>query len=281
MTSERKVGLGPGQTVAAEGELRAEKIEALRKYVMRVRFKNETMSESMLTTETFLPVPRRTWEVKVDGKLDEWRGRAAQVRPEQMTEEYFNPLRGKGLEDLAAATWLAWDESGLYMAIEAKDDRVVLSEAPTVWDFDSLQIACDPLRDDPPRAGFEREDFELEIARMRDGKVFLDAGRFPEGKIESVVEQTVKVAVEPLERGGGLSYEIFIPAELFHPARWELHSLLGFNFILNDNDGEGREGWWELAPGIGYGKEPFQYPAMWLVEEQQKINSQDRQDGQD
>jgi len=205
--------------------------------------------------------------VKVDGRLDEWRGRGAQVRPEQMKEEDFNPSRNGGLKDLAATTWMAWDEDGLYMAIEAKDDRAMLSDVPTAWDYDSLQIACDPLRDAEPRAGFEREDFELEIARMRDGKVFLDAGRFPEGKIESVVEQTVKVAVEPLPDGAGLAYEIFIPAELFHPAKWGKFSLVGFNFILNDNDGEGREGWWELAPGIGYGKEPFQYPAMWLVGE--------------
>ena len=33
-----------------------------------------------------------------------------------------------------------------------------------------------------------------------------------------------------------------------------------FNLLVNDNDGEGRDGWMHIAPGIGENKNPDRFP---------------------
>ena len=33
-----------------------------------------------------------------------------------------------------------------------------------------------------------------------------------------------------------------------------------FNLLINDNDGEGRDGWIQIAPGIGDEKNPGKFP---------------------
>ena len=33
-----------------------------------------------------------------------------------------------------------------------------------------------------------------------------------------------------------------------------------FNLLVNDNDGEGRDGWIHIAPGIGDAKNPDKFP---------------------
>lgn len=51
----------------------------------------------------------------------------------------------------------------------------------------------------------------------------------------------------------------------FRWRRWESavrHSatVSRFNLIVNDNDGQGRKGWIQVAPGLGGNKDAEQYP---------------------
>ncbi len=34
------------------------------------------------------------------------------------------------------------------------------------------------------------------------------------------------------------------------------------NILVNDNDGEGRRGWLEWAPGMGFTKDPSRFPKV-------------------
>ena len=54
-------------------------------------------------------------------------------------------------------------------------------------------------------------------------------------------------------------YEAAFPVGIFLPMKLTEGTVFGFNFIHNDNDGSGREGWLELTPGIGWGKNPYHY----------------------
>lgn len=40
----------------------------------------------------------------------------------------------------------------------------------------------------------------------------------------------------------------------------QLKAGIQFNLLINENDGEGRDGWLQIAPGIGEAKVPEKYP---------------------
>lgn len=44
------------------------------------------------------------------------------------------------------------------------------------------------------------------------------------------------------------------------PRPEQLKRGIQFNLLVNDNDGEGRDGWMQIAPGIGEAKNPELYP---------------------
>lgn len=55
-------------------------------------------------------------------------------------------------------------------------------------------------------------------------------------------------------------YEIRIPLAALGIGRQALRDGFRFNLIVNDNDGQGRKGWIQVAPGLGGNKDAEQYP---------------------
>lgn len=208
------------------------------------------------------PIPRLAHPVAIDADLSEWTGPPTLASPE-FTEVDFNPNLTRGPADIAARGWLAWSEEGLHLAIEITDDVIALPPDRMIWDFDGLQFALDTRHDARGLEGFDDDDIEIEIGLLTDGSVLVFTGHYPPGRVEEVVPRESQVAVSA--RGNRLTYEALLPAAVLDPMTFEPGALFGFNLIQNDNDGAGREGWLELAPGIGWGKEPAQYPTGILL----------------
>jgi hypothetical protein len=217
-------------------------------------------------TYSFILVPKLTQPIKIDGELSDWKGIAPVINPENLKVELFNKNAYTGANDITATAYLAWDSGKLYIAIDETDDKVKLPNPPTVWDQDSLQVAIDGLNDAEPGNGFDNNDFEFEIALTEDGKNYIAAGQYPAGRIESIVPEKVQLAIKQKPNGKGLIYELMIPEEVVTPLTFETGRIFGFNFILNDNDTGLRKGWLELAPGIGWGKEPALFNDIIFVE---------------
>jgi len=199
---------------------------------------------------------------KIDGSLEDWRAYPRNVSVDMLAEVDFNPNLKGGPEDISASGWLAWDNDNLYLALEVHDDHISLPESTVIWDFDSLQIAIDGQNDAATDETFDENDFEFEIALLRDDSLMVYATQYPEGHIASVVEQECEVAVVRQDEKDRMVYEIRIPTTVLPQLELTEGRVMGFNFILNDNDGPyptDREGWLELTPGIGYGKEPVLY----------------------
>lgn len=201
-------------------------------------------------------------EVTIDGSLDEWQAFEKNLTSALFNEEDFNPNLSGGEDDISASGWIAWEPGALLLALEVHDDSLTFSDVMSVWDYDSLQIALDGLNDAQRDENFDSNDFEFEIARMRDGSNLIFAGHYPEGRIPEIVERECDLAISIDEEGGTIKYELRIPDSVITPASVEEGRVLGFSLIHNDND-EGRigarEGWLELTPGIGYGKHPWEY----------------------
>jgi hypothetical protein len=228
---------------------------------------SERTSEAALIF-TPLKVFRRTGEVKIDGDLSEWEKYEKNLRADMMKEEDFNPNLNGGADDISASGWLAWDDEALYLALEVRDDAIHLAKDTVLWNFDSLQVGFDMANDGVANVPYDQNDYELEIAKLRDGSNLIYPGHFPPGLIESVVKDETDLAIVVDKEKHTIRYELRIPGAILPPLELVPGRVFGFNFIHNDND-EGhelkREGWLELAPGIGYGKDPvlFHDAILW------------------
>ncbi len=224
----------------------------------------------VVTTETLrlMPVPRVGTPPTIDGDLSEHTGREPNLAPRLFAEVDFNPARTEGPDDLALRGWLAYDEDALYLAVEARDDALHFPASNVVWNHDSLQVAIDGQNDARPGETFDGNDFEIQVARLRDGSDLVYATQYPEGFIASVVEDRTDLAIAVDEEAGTIRYEMRLPAAVLPGVELRPGRVLGISLIHNDNDGGGeydREGWVELTPGIGYGKEPgYYYDAILL-----------------
>jgi hypothetical protein len=233
------------------------------------------VDDRRITAETSMKVlkaPRLKKEPRLDGNLEEWQDYRKNLTANLFTEVNFNPNLLGGPEDISASGWLGWREDALYLALVVKDDHFHFPDSTVIWNFDSLQLAIDGHNDAVEGEGFDRNDYEFEIARLRDGGVMFYATQYPAGHIASIVEEECKAAIHLDREAGTLTYEIRIPATVLPSLKLEEGRVFGLSMIHNDNDKGGvtdREGWLELTEGVGYGKMPshFYDVILWPDEE--------------
>jgi len=126
--------------------------------------------------------------------------------------------------------------------------------AGNFWQSDSLQVAFDPLNDAAESSEFNQDDVELGCVLGAKG---------PAAFVTQPGGERASFPCAIRREGAATVYEIAVPWKQLHlrPARGEV---LSFNFIVNDNDGQGRAYWMGLRPGIGEGKRPFAYLDLYL-----------------
>ena len=260
--------LAPGESISYTVPGDPEEVKSGTDYLMKATLVTDGREQS----EEFLFRPlkafRLTSPVTIDGDFDEWVEYEQNIRNELMREEDFNPNLNEGAKDLSAEGWLAWDQEALYIALQVNDDVIHLPHSNVVWDFDSLQLAFDVGNDGVEGETYDRNDFEFQIARLKDGSSLTYAGHYPEGFIDEVVAEESNVAIDVNREEGYIRYEIRLPASILPPLEMAPYRVLGFSLIHNENDTGGpadREGWLELTPGIGYGKEPVYFRDLILM----------------
>ena len=200
--------------------------------------------------------------VRVDGALDEWSA-AGWVT---LTREGWVggvPLLVSG--DLGVRVAARWSPGTLYLAAEVTDERHVNDRSDdTLWAGDSLQVAFDVARNLGDRYD-ATDDHELTFALARGSA---RAHRFvgPPGA-------TLPTSVAVRREGTLTRYEVALPMASLTPATLARGSVLGWSFLVNDNDGattpegNGREGWMEFTAGIGLRKDPYRFGELHLVGE--------------
>jgi hypothetical protein len=200
--------------------------------------------------ELGIVVRKTTKPPKIDGGLDGWAGFEPAFRLDRENQVVFKDLKDakwSGPADLSADIYLAWDENFFYITARVLDD--VFSQPNTggeTWAGDGIQICLDPLNE--KAWGRKKSDYELGFALTPEGpQVWCWAGPVLDGGVRggSAVKSIPFAAAR---KDGATNYEIAIPWK-------EIRNMspdkgLGFNLIINDNDGQGRKGWIELAPGM-------------------------------
>lgn len=162
-------------------------------------------------------------------------------------------LNWKGPEDLSATARLSQDGQNFILAVDVTDDRHCQPFSGSgVWQGDCVQFAIAV----PEHSGL----WEIGLTRRDDGKNEVFCWSTPDGLDPAPV---MKTAVLKTERDGNrTSYQVSIPLTALKLSPKLLRQGFRFNLLINDNDGEGRENWIHIVPGIGESKTPEQYPLV-------------------
>jgi hypothetical protein len=159
----------------------------------------------------------------------------------------------RGPDDLSVRIWLSRGNDAMNLKVSVTDD--VFCQRGTgsnVWQGDGVQFALAA----PGQDGY----WELGLTRMAgDGNPAVYVWRIPERFKDpgfNIVFQTERRETETL-------YEAVLPYQALGLSDEALEQGIQFNLIVNDSDGGDRKGWMEIAPGIGFKKDPASFP--WIV----------------
>lgn len=158
----------------------------------------------------------------------------------------------KGPKDLSVKVWLGLSKTALQMLFEVTDDIHVQRErGGRLYLGDSVQVALRSYEQDG--------DWLLGLARTDAGESDIFVWTAPTG-IDTVAAASAARLVTSRE-GDHTRYMLSLPYETLglYPDSLRRNGLR-FNFMVNDNDGEGRDGWIECAPGISTGRDATLYP---------------------
>lgn len=203
------------------------------------------------------PVLKKTYEAvwlkpNIDGDLTEWSGVAQMQLVLEKDWVALDSSVPAGPTDLGANGRVAWDETALYFAFEVVDNVHVANEpAETLWKADSVQIAID-LGNDKTEGEYDDNDWEIGAALAGD-EVQVFCFWMPAGAAECPAQAAAK------RKGNKTSYEIAFPTYGMPP------EIFGFSFLVNENDGYGREGFLQWTPGIGISKDPSKFGTVYRV----------------
>jgi MYXO-CTERM domain-containing protein len=188
----------------------------------------------------------------VDGDLGDWADADWLV----LDTEDWRGTEALDLLDLRVRFSARWQYDGIYLAFEVTDEAHVNDHEPeNLWQGDSVQIAFDVGHNGG--VGYDDvDDHEINFA-LTDGGPSSYRFHGPEGASDA---WEFAIARDGSQTG----YEIFLGADVLPSLTLEQGSMPAFSFLVNDDDGDGREGWMEWTPGIGNGKEPYWFGELLL-----------------
>lgn len=191
-------------------------------------------------------------ELAVDGDLSDWPAEATATR---MPEDAgIVVIDRTGDDDLSATLRAATDGRALYLGITVRDDVHWAAPGALAWTNDSIQLGIDPLHE-RTRGGYGPHDCEYSLMLGPDGKPEVQCWVAPEG----VGDQSEAIDLAVARGGQDTVYEVAVPWSAIGARVGADGPVLGFDVLVNDNDGAGRRGYIELTPGIGKVKDPSAY----------------------
>lgn len=191
--------------------------------------------------------------------LDWWQKQPALVLDSRGQVYPPDPTVGwKSPEDMQVRAWLGWDDRALHFVAVVRDPvHFVAGDDPwRFWQSDSVQLALDPLNDAGATPGFLGDDREFGLVLGPNGARALET--VPE-------RRRLDVPVAIVRQGQDTTYQVALPWDLIG-IRPQAGRVLGLSFLVNQNNGQGRQYWMSLTPGIGEAKRPVAYKDLYLAE---------------
>lgn len=259
--AERQFLLEPGQHTefslllrAADGFYSLPRAPELLRLQARLNSKSgEALWDGTITREvhTLTAISGQGFDRPADFNLND----ASQVTRLVAAAPSSEPYYWKGPEDLSARVWLGRDAENLLVKLIVVDDvHWQPYRGVELWKADSVQMALQI----PGQSGL----WEIGLAQLNDGTsdvfVWLAPNHFDADSVASAV--TLKTRRDEIAKT--TTYEAAIPFSALGLNEKSGYDGFRFNLIVNDNDGEMRESYIGIAPGIAEEKTPRSYPTV-------------------
>jgi hypothetical protein len=205
-----------------------------------------------------LPAP----SIAVDGVLGDW---SAAGWLTIAAPAYWVSMGGSasGASDISCKTAARWDAGALYLAFEVTDDihrNTHAGDTGNLWRGDSVQIGLDMARNGGNTYD-TTDDFEYGWA-LSGEQAIRQRWFAPTGA--PAMQHTFAVK----RKATTTTYEIRLPLPDLGVSALAVNQTLGFDFMVNDDDGSDRKGYLEWTPGLGTDpawKKPGQFGTLKLV----------------
>lgn len=190
---------------------------------------------------------------KIDANLDEWNKQTGMYvnKPDQLVK--LADWSGNwSKDDVSGYSMVMWDEDNLYIAFDVTDDVFSQTETgETIWNGDSIQFGVFYGRESYVAMGQANTTYhEIGFALTDEGpQTYRWLSQDNYYKAGPVNESELAVKVD----GNHTYYEARIPWKaLLNPGHEpKKGDKLGFAYLINDNDRNGRKGFIQFASGIG------------------------------
>lgn len=201
--------------------------------------------------------------ILVDGRIDSETASLVPITLDNKT--FIQPLDPNigwdGSADLSCKAWVGWHAEGIYLAFRVTDDQHVTDHAdsPDFWRNDSIQLVILPKNH--AAVSFNQQDRELGFSSHANHAYVWQSHPGPMRQLSNI-----QLAVQR-EDSTHVIYETLIPWSTFNMTTPQSGHILGLNFVVNDDDGKGRNYWMGLTPGIADAKAPAVYQRFVLVDD--------------
>jgi hypothetical protein len=158
----------------------------------------------------------------------------------------------QGPADLSAKVWIAREGAELIVRIDVLDEKHHQPHSGAgIWDADSIQMGL---------IGIQQTGtfWEFGFARSNQGEDMIHLFSRPSDTQD--ISDQIRLDTEPIN--GGLRYTVKLPMEGLGLADSDLREGLRFSLIVNDDDGEGRQGYIQISEGIGRTKDASLFPVL-------------------
>jgi hypothetical protein len=164
-----------------------------------------------------------------------------------------------GDNDISGRFYFMWDENNLYIAVIVKDDTNYNTEsAENIWKGDSVQMAFDADFDKTEMSYDSDGDYEIGFALVNKSVL---SYRW----VAPISASSMKMTTAYKRNSDEIWYEISLPFNNLSPFKGTIGNRAGISFLINDNDGNGREGFVQFTEGIGLGKNPSAFAEIELA----------------
>ena len=154
-------------------------------------------------------------------------------------------------DDLSAKIFLGETNGNFRLRAEVTDDRHCQPFSGTdVWKGDNIQFAFQL----PGQTGY----WEIGLSRLDSGKSEVTVFQAPVGFDAAAAAKACRLVTS--REGNVTGYDFTLPGTAAGMTPEMFRNGFRFNLLVNDNDGEGRDGWIHIAPGIGDSKNPDKFP---------------------
>jgi len=175
-----------------------------------------------------------------------------------------------GPEDLSAEIWLSHDVAGIRLKARVRDDRHVQAESGGMqYTGDDIQVAFG--------SHLQRGGWEFGLAQGRDGKPAVHCWIAPGGCDAAKAASGVRLR---FQREADVScYDAYFPFEILSFHSGIVNDGFRFNVLVNDNDGDGRDGAIEITKDNFNTKDVGTYPLVRFDSGSKKKKSKVEQKG--